>query len=39
MAATVTHAIIEELLEVVLSVQPMLRLYNKGQLPFIAEES
>jgi hypothetical protein len=26
-------------LEAVLSVQPMLRLYNKGQLPFIMEES
>jgi hypothetical protein len=39
MAATVTHAIIEELLEAVLSVWSMPRLYNEGQLPFIAEES
>jgi hypothetical protein len=39
MAATVVHAVLEELLEAVLSVQPMLRLYNKRQLLFIAEES
>jgi hypothetical protein len=39
MAATVMHVTIEELLEAVLSVWSMPRLYNKGQLPFIAEES
>jgi hypothetical protein len=33
MAATDTHATIEELLEVVVSVWSMLRLYNKDQLP------
>jgi hypothetical protein len=33
MAATYMHATIEELLEVVFSVQSMPRLYNESQLP------
>jgi hypothetical protein len=33
MAATDTHPITEELLEMVFSVRSMPRLYNKGQLP------
>jgi hypothetical protein len=37
MAATDTYATIEELLEALLSVRSVLRLYNEGQLPL--EES
>jgi hypothetical protein len=33
MAATDTHATIEELLEAVLSVRSVPKLYNQGQLP------
>jgi hypothetical protein len=32
-AATVTYATIEELVEAVFSVRPVLRLYKKNQLP------
>jgi hypothetical protein len=33
MAATDTHAIIEEMLETVFSVRPVPRFYKEGQLP------